>query len=191
VPSLIGCSPSTRRLLESLERVVRLTLDQDQIQRELAAMEFPADLRFGFVVLVIFALLGMVLPMILMATPAGGCVPSLASRGRYWLPFGASGVGSLPRFCNRRSGRQRAVGVAAWVLRQVGKAGPTEPAAALKLDRTRRTLSLPGTIKLLRATTPEARRAYVSLFWRRRKRSAAHALRPPLASSIGGSILGG
>jgi hypothetical protein len=29
-------------------------------------MEFPADLRFGFVVLVIFALLGMVLPMILM-----------------------------------------------------------------------------------------------------------------------------
>jgi hypothetical protein len=49
-------------------RVLRLTLDQDQVQRELAAMEFPADLKFGFVVLVIFAVLGVVLPIILMAT---------------------------------------------------------------------------------------------------------------------------
>jgi hypothetical protein len=57
-----------RRLSESQERVVRLILEQDQIQRELAAMEFPSDLRFGFVVLVIFALLGVVLPIILMAT---------------------------------------------------------------------------------------------------------------------------
>jgi type II secretory pathway component PulF len=56
------------RWRESLERVVRLTLDQDQIQRELAAMEFPADLRFGFAVLVIFALSGVVLPIVLMAT---------------------------------------------------------------------------------------------------------------------------
>jgi hypothetical protein len=56
------------RWRESLERLVRLTLDQDQIQRELAAMEFPADLRFGFAVLVFFALSGVVLPIVLMAT---------------------------------------------------------------------------------------------------------------------------
>jgi type II secretory pathway component PulF len=56
------------RWRESLERLVRITLDQDQIQRELAAMEFPADLRFGFAVLVFFALSGVVLPIVLMAT---------------------------------------------------------------------------------------------------------------------------
>jgi hypothetical protein len=56
------------RWRESMERVVRLTLDQDQIQRELAAMQFPADLRLGFGVLVIFALSGVVFPIILMAT---------------------------------------------------------------------------------------------------------------------------
>jgi hypothetical protein len=56
------------RLSESQERVVRLIMEQDQIQRELAAMEFPADVGFGFGVLFNFALLGVVLPIILMAT---------------------------------------------------------------------------------------------------------------------------
>jgi len=57
-----------RRLSQSQERVVRLILEQDQSQRELAAMQFPAYLRFGFGVLVFFALSGVVLPIILMAT---------------------------------------------------------------------------------------------------------------------------
>lgn len=56
------------RTTDATLRFLRLTLDRDQIQRELQSLEIPSDLKRGFRVLVFFAFSGVVLPIILMAT---------------------------------------------------------------------------------------------------------------------------
>lgn len=56
------------RATDASWRVRHLTAERDQIARELASLQVPADLKRGFRVLVVFALLGVVLPIVIMAT---------------------------------------------------------------------------------------------------------------------------